>query len=286
MPKPIRISVISTGSVTIRPQHLRSTGSPTLWWVFTSRRWSAALPINVYVVEHEKGLVIFDTGQDRASVVDRDYFPRGFVGFAYRRLARFTIGADDTLTQQLARLGYEASAVRYAVLSHLHQDHIGGLSDVQGAEILVPDEEWAVMTKPFAEADGFLRSHIDLAGLNWNRFAWDATTDESLAPFTRAKDLFGDGTVVLLPTPGHTPGSLSMLVRRADAPPVLFVGDLTYDVSLLNQELLPGMGHRANVLASTRAVLELQRRMPTLVILAAHDPAASDALVAAGGQRA
>ena len=86
-----RVSVISTGTVDIRPQHIRSTGTPALWWVMTSRRWSGPRPINVYVVERADGLVLFDTGQDRVSVTDPGYFPRsGLTGLIYRRLARFS----------------------------------------------------------------------------------------------------------------------------------------------------------------------------------------------------
>src|ERR1700710_2165596 len=99
-----RVSVVSTGNVSIRPQHERSTGSPQFWWLMTSRRWTKPLPINVYVIEHDAGIVLFDTGQDRRSVTAPDYFPRGFVGWAYSRLARFSIAPQDTLTAQLAQI--------------------------------------------------------------------------------------------------------------------------------------------------------------------------------------
>jgi N-acyl homoserine lactone hydrolase len=109
---PIRaVSVVSTGTVQVRPQHVRSTGAPALWRLLTARRWTSPRPINVYVVEHRDGLALFDTGQDRASVTDPDYFPAsGFVGLVYRRLARFDIDADQTLTMRLAASGARLSA--------------------------------------------------------------------------------------------------------------------------------------------------------------------------------
>jgi N-acyl homoserine lactone hydrolase len=126
--KPIkRVSVVSTGLVRIRPQHAESDGSPMAWWLFTSRRWTAPLPINVYVIEHERGLVLFDTGQDRRSVTDSNYFPRGLARLIFRRLARFSIAPEQTLAAQLERIGYTLADVKVAVLSHLHQDHIGGI---------------------------------------------------------------------------------------------------------------------------------------------------------------
>src|SRR5690606_10944346 len=96
-------------------------------WVMTSRRWLRGLPINVYVIEHRDGLVLFDTGQDRASVTDSGYFPSGPLGLVYRRLAKFDNPADQTLAAHLVRIGYDPADVDMAIVSHLHQDHIGGL---------------------------------------------------------------------------------------------------------------------------------------------------------------
>ena len=63
-----RVSVVSTGQVQIRPDHLASTWRPTAWrptawWLLASRRWTGPRPINAYVIEHRDGLVLFDTGQ-------------------------------------------------------------------------------------------------------------------------------------------------------------------------------------------------------------------------------
>jgi hypothetical protein len=70
-----RISVISIGNVAIRPEHVGPTWKNTYVWLFTSTRWTEPRPINTYVIEHRDGLVLFDTGQDRESVTDPDYFP-------------------------------------------------------------------------------------------------------------------------------------------------------------------------------------------------------------------
>ncbi|HCU93385.1 MAG TPA: hypothetical protein DHU96_11895 [Actinobacteria bacterium] len=276
-----RVSVVSTGTVAIRPQHVESDGSPLVWWLMTSRRWTQPLPINAYVIEHEDGLVLFDTGQDRASVTDPGYFPGGPAGLLYRRLARFGIRPDQTLTGQLAAIGYDVSDVTTVVLSHLHQDHIGGLGELGHAEILVSTAEWQTLAGRAAVLRGLMRTHIDLPGLRWRRIAPQPTGDTQLAPFTAAHDLFGDGSMLLLPTPGHTPGSLSLLVRRAGQPPLLMVGDLTYDVHLMCGEQVPGVGDRSQLLAATRTVNAFAGRHPGLVVLPAHDPGAASRLAAA-----
>jgi N-acyl homoserine lactone hydrolase len=115
-----RVSVVSTGHVRIRPEHVRAGLQPMYWWLLTSRRWTEPRPINAYVIEHEDGLVLFDTGQDRASVTDPKYFPGGVTKILYDRLATFEIEPTETLTAGLERLGYAASDVHMAILSHLH----------------------------------------------------------------------------------------------------------------------------------------------------------------------
>jgi N-acyl homoserine lactone hydrolase len=277
-----RIAVISTGSVAIRPEHVGPTWKHTYFWLFTSTRWTAPRPINVYVIEHRDGLVLFDTGQDRASVTDPAYFPSGPLGLIYSRLAKFDIGADDTLTARLARLGYRAADVDKAVISHLHQDHIGGLRELgRDTELLLSRPEWDSLAKPLPEARGLLRSHIDLPGLKWRPVDYEPLADPDLAPFTTGLDLFGDGALTLLPTPGHTPGSLSMLVRRPGTAPLLMVGDLTYDADLLAAGKLPGAGDKRRMARAAADVNALRARHPGLTVLAAHDPNAAALLESA-----
>ena len=273
------VSVISTGTVRIHPEHPYGTRKPLYWWLLTSRQWTPPRPINVYVIEHAKGLILFDTGQDRASVTDSTYFPSGLTGYLYDRLARFDVGENDTLTARLATLGYSPGDVSTAILSHLHQDHIGGLAELTGSDLLVSAAEWAELAKPAPEQRGFLRSHIQLPGLTWHQVSPEPTKDPALAPFTESLDVMGDGSLVLLPTPGHTAGSMSLLVRRAGRPPLLLAGDLTYGAEILRRGQLPGVGNRRRLAESSHQVLALADQQPGLVVLPAHDPTAAQRLL-------
>jgi glyoxylase-like metal-dependent hydrolase (beta-lactamase superfamily II) len=279
-PDPVKaVSVVSTGTVEIHPEHAVGTSKPLYWWLLTSRNWLPPRPINAYVIEHAKGLLLLDTGQDRASVTDDSYFPGGLTGLLYDHLARFHIGEEETLAARLATLGYAAADVDTAILSHLHQDHMGGLPELRGADLLVAEAEWAELSRLAPEPRGFLRSHIQLPGLRWHQTGFEPTHDSAQAPFSESLDVMGDGSLVLLPTPGHTSGSVSLLIRRRARSPLLLVGDLSYGADLLERRQLPGVGARRQLALATQKVLALKQRMPGLVILPTHDPTAAQRLL-------
>jgi N-acyl homoserine lactone hydrolase len=282
LPDPIeRVSVISTGSVYVRPEHIGPTWKPMPLWLFTSRQWTGPRPINVFVVEHRDGLLLFDTGQDRASVTDPSYFPGRMDRVVNARLAKAEIGPADTLEARLTSVGYGLDDVATVVLSHLHPDHIGGLPLLGHTKILVSSDEWDVLNGPRPQARGIYRTHIDLPGLRWNRITPEPLGDPALAPFTAGYDVFADGTVVLLPTPGHSPGSLSMLVRRPGKAPLLMVGDLTYDADLMADGHVSGMCDEKPTRAAMKQIEALRERTPDLVVLPSHDPKTAERLAVA-----
>jgi N-acyl homoserine lactone hydrolase len=276
-----RVARFSTGTVDIHPQHAYRSHSPMYWWILTSRRWLTGRPISVYVIEHTDGVVVFDTGQDRDSVTDPCYFPDGPTGVIYRRLAKFHVNDDETFTAGLKRLGYAPADVTTAVISHLHQDHIGGVGEIPHADLLISADEWRSLHRPMAEPRGFLRTHIELPDLDWTPINFSALDDPAVRPFTRGHDVFGDGSLVILPTPGHTHGSMSMLVHRTDGPSLLLAGDLTYDVHAFERGISGGVGRKRELRTTRTNVLGLRSHHPGMPILAAHDPAAAGLLDAA-----
>jgi len=86
-----------------------------------------------------------------------------------------------------------------------------------------------------SELRGFLRRHIQLPGLAWHQVSLEPTRDPALKPFIESLDVIGDGSLVLLPTPGHTAGSVSLLIRCTGRPSLLLVGDLTYGANILQR---------------------------------------------------
>lgn len=270
----ITVSKFSTGSVQIRPQHVGPTKLPTLAWLLTARSWTLPRPINVYVIRHPHGVVVFDTGQDIASVNETNYFPKGIVGWLYSRLARFEIGERQTFTKGLESLGISKDEIKYVILSHLHQDHIGGLPELAGSSaiVVVSGDELRATEKPFALLDGYMNNHIYLDGITYEMPRFSEITTLGIPGFSEGWDMFNDGKLVVLPLSGHTAGSQGLLVNWNSDNPIFLVGDLTYDASLIPLDIVPGVGDKASLQDISRKVLNLLKIRPELTIAAAHDP--------------
>lgn len=273
---PVRaVHGITLGEVRVRPKNIEGTGTPMLWWTLTARTWSPWLPVHAFVIEHERGLVLFDTGQNPDSLTDPDYYPGGLLGWVYRRQAQFRVPAEQTLEAQLADLGFAPRDITHVVLSHLHQDHAGNLAPFADVPVYASEDELALLEQKTPELHGVLSHRIPPAGV--------ALTPVAFADDDRF-DLFGDGTLVMVPTPGHTPGSMSLMVSPTDAAPLLLVGDVTYDPALMARGIVPDVGNRAAQLETARVIADLQVQRPGLRVLAAHDGGALATLLAASPQ--
>jgi N-acyl homoserine lactone hydrolase len=156
------------------------------------------IPVPTFLVEHPKGLVLFDTGCAPEVAVDAE----GWWGVATKFLKNIRFSQDQVVDQQVRRHGYKPSDVKYVIVSHLHLDHSGGLKLFPEAQFLVMRGELPYAYWPEAKArNAFIFN--DLAptrGFAWRELAGDT-------------DIFGDGSVMMLKTAGHTPGECSLQVR-------------------------------------------------------------------------
>jgi len=178
-----------------------------------------ALPVNAFLVEHPAGLCLFDTGQTVRATVG-GYFPRWQPFF---RLARFELEADDEVDVQLGALGIAPRDIRWVVLSHLHTDHVGGLAAFRAAEVFVTRREWERAAGLRGKVRGYLPQYWP-AGVQPRLLDLDTG---GFGPFSGSHDLAGDGTLVIVATPGHTPGHASLLVRHENTSGLLG-GDLAH----------------------------------------------------------
>lgn len=244
----MRIHCVSTGAVrTKRGERGARRYLPGGWEDHT-------LPVNVFLIEHPEGLCLFDAGQT-ALATRPGHFPRWYPFF---RLARFELDERDEAGPQLRRLGFEPADVRWVVLSHLHTDHVGGLDAFRAAEVLVSSIEWKRATGLGGRLRGYLPQHwpaairpsrIDFAG-------------GAVGPFPASFDLAGDGRLVVVPTPGHTPGHVALLADSGSRR-FLLGGDIAHS--------------QADLELVQPRVAEFCRRHG-IVPLTAHDPLARAAL--------
>lgn len=161
------------------------------------------MSVAAYLIVHPRGTLLWDTGV----IPDELIQPGGTTE------ARATV--QKTLKSQLAEIGYRPSDITYLALSHNHYDHSANANAFAGATWLVQPAERTVM---------FPETPPKNANANAARFM--ALKDSKTKLLDGDYDVFGDGTVVIVATPGHTPGHQSLFVKLAKTGPVLLSGDL------------------------------------------------------------
>lgn len=271
------VRVLCCGRAEQHKEHRYGSAVPQPLWIFFGRSW-VPLPLQCFLIEHRDGLVLFDTGIDPAIVSDKGYIRQAIGRFLLPRIFKFQLTDHDRIDHVLGKAGFSASDIRTAVVSHLHFDHVGGIAQIPQADLLVSEREWAILSEPHPEREWILREHIEIPSAKWRPISFAQTDDPLFDAFDGIFDVAGDGSMILLPTPGHTPGSMSMLIRRADWDPILLVGDLSYEASLLEQDIVPGTGDKKALLASFAKVRRLKDRLPGLTIVASHDFSAEEAI--------
>ncbi len=271
------VRILSSGSGEVHPEHVNGSWMPRMWWVLTSRRW-VRVPVQFFVIDHRDGLVVVDTGVDPAIATDPKYIRSPIGRFLLHRIFRFHIEEKDRLDRKLVAAGFAPADVCKALITHLHFDHVGGIRHIPQAELVVSGNEWRVLDQPHPEREWVFREHIQLPAAKWCPIEFAPTTDPRLRAFGQHYDVMGDGSIILLPTPGHTPGSMSVLILPHGSTPILLVGDLAYSVEYIMTDKLPGTGNGRVLRESYNKVRQLKGQFPDLIILPSHDPTAAEML--------
>jgi len=274
------VRVLDCGRAEQHKEHRYGSRMPQLWWVFFGRSW-VPLPLQCFLIEHRDGLVLFDTGIDPALMTDKGYIKQGIGRFLLPRIFRFSLADTDRIDHVLAGAGVAASDIQMAVISHLHFDHVGGIAQIPQADLLVSGREWAILSDLHPEYEWVLREHIEIPSAKWRQITFEPNDAPLFEGFDGIHDVASDGSMILLHTPGHTAGSMSMLIRQDGWDPILLVGDLTYESDLLQQDIVPGTGDREVLLDSFAKVRRLKQSLPDLAIIASHDFAAKEAVMRA-----
>lgn len=210
------------------------------------------VPIPFYVLEHPEGVALFDCGLP-AAMCDRS---ESYLQALWKVDLDVSLTPEETLTRHLERLDIDPGHVRYAVLSHLHFDHAGGLRELANATVVVQRREWEAGFAPESSARyGLRKRYFDLG--------------HAVRLIDGEHDLFGDGSAVCIPSFGHTPGHQSLRVR-SDQGDHLLVGDACYHCGVVESRRFPAHSDHVAMNRALDSLLAL--REPETVMVFGHDP--------------
>src|SRR5580704_1326447 len=213
----VKLYAFTCGTVTCEFAHLMEGGEGDI-----------TVPIPVFLIEHPKGRVLFDTGLHP----DCQHDPAGRLGPRLAGLFRIAFLPGEEVSARLEAIDRDPGKVDLIINSHFHFDHVGGNALIPNATMLVQCREWeAGMDPETAARRGFNPRDFDLG--HKSRLV------------DGEHDVFGDGSVVCLPTYGHTPGHQSLRLRL-DHGEVVLAADACYfcqtsaDRDLANQPVMGG----------------------------------------------
>jgi len=198
------------------------------------------LPVPSWLIEHPRGRVLFDSGMHPE--LQRD--PRARLG-PVADVFEFSYGPGEDVASRLRALEIDPASIRLLVTSHLHFDHVGGNASLPNARVVVQRREWEAGRDP----DLVRRNYYDPR---------DYDLGHDLLLLDGEHDLFGDGSVVCVPTYGHTPGHQSLRLRTGSGELVL-TADACYLRRTLERLQLPGtVFDREAMLASLQRLRALE----------------------------
>ena len=193
--------------------------------------------VTCYLVVHPKGMLLYDAGLSDG-LVGRPLYENTFEGYGQIKF--------NSLSGQLAEIGVAPAKVDYLVLSHYHFDHVGNAGDFAGATWLVYPGDRDAMFSSAARAYPWFGQYSALEHSRTKLLSGDY-------------DVFGDGTVVVIATPGHTEGHCSLLVRLANTGPVLLSGDLYHYAEERELNRMPQEEKAHGTIESRAKIEELMR---------------------------
>jgi len=208
------------------------------------------MPVSSFLVAHPAGKLVFDTGVHRDARTD----PAGRLGKRVASLFRLHARPDEDPVGQLALLGLAPDDIRYVVNSHFHFDHCGCNASFPKATFLVQKSELEAARAP---------------GNRYNPRDWDCALDYQAVDGEH--DVFGDGSVVLLPTPGHTPGHQSLWIRPGGGTQFVLAADAAYTRQHLEETILPSNAHDAAQMKQSMESLRAMRDRKGVTLLYGHD---------------
>lgn len=164
------------------------------------------------------------------------------------------------LVDYLAKIDVKPEQIKYVGISHYHGDHTGQIASFPKATLLIGAKEWDAISAP-----------KPAEGVNFKPFEGWIKGDNKVEPVATDKDVFGDGSVIVLRTPGHTAGHSSLLVKLAQMGPVILSGDAVHFHENYDSDGVPWFNFdRAQTVASIERMKKIASSLKATVIIQ-HD---------------
>ena len=211
-----------------------------------------------FLIAHPRGTLVWDTGEIVDSAVKTDGSPTTQGAFTVTR----------PLLPQLAAIGYSPADITYLALSHYHGDHVANANAFAGSTWIVQQVERDAMFAP--------RADNQKKGSNNPNPVFFSALEKSKTILLKSEDhdVFGDGTVVIKFSPGHTPGHQSLFLKLAKTGPVLLSGDLYHYPEELTLKRVPSFDFDKEQTAKSRAAIEDFVKKSSAQLWIQHDAAA------------
>jgi N-acyl homoserine lactone hydrolase len=234
------------------------------------RRPPNVIPVPTFLIRHPSaGAILVDTGLHPSIATDGKENLGGFGN----RISRPSLAAKEDAPAQLRERGLDPNEIPIVVMTHLHSDHASAISEFPNSTFLVSETEWvAAATGPRPLLAGYRRQHFDYA-FDYRTIDFDRANIDSYASFGRTFDLFGDGSIRLAFTPGHSAGHMSV-VCRLERRDFVIGGDATYMLAQLTGEapMPPRPFDAHNLRRSLQELRLFSNQFPEATITPGHDP--------------
>ena len=261
---PINSGEIRLGAMNPRPPR-RGPGSLPRTLVGSFFRKPSWYPVPLFLVEHPtEGPFLIDVGYDPSIETD----PAKTLGFLFGKIAMKHRLAERDVLDEVRERGVQPSEVPLVVVTHLHFDHISASGRWPQATFLVDPAE-----RKAAAARGpgpYIKTHLATIE-RWREVDFDGPEAQPYETFSRTLDLFGDGLVRLVSSPGHSAGHISVLLRLRDRY-ALILGDSAMSRAELGERLVDGIVPDQDAyLRSGDEARAFMRAHPETLAIPSHD---------------
>jgi N-acyl homoserine lactone hydrolase len=230
---------------------------------------AATVPVPAFLIRHPSaGAILVDTGLHPSIATDGK---ENFGGIS-TRFGKPALGAGEDIPAQLRKRGLDAGEIPIVVMTHMHIDHTSAISEFPNSTFVVSETEWkAAATGPKPLLNGYRRVHFNYA-FDYRTIDFNRGEIDSYATFGRTFDLFGDGSIRLAYTPGHSAGHMSVIAHLGTQDFVIG-GDATYTKAQLDGDapLAPRPFDAHNYRRSLQELKLFKREYPDAIVTPGHD---------------